>query len=304
MGKNAIIFLHPTLRNLTISCFDIGKDLEAYLSSNPKQTLLKSLTFDECNITVEGLATILSIPKALERLTLGERKFHLLGYTHAPLGRSPALLLQALSLQQDSLQYLKHIGGSAKSPILKSHCSGLSLSSFLRIREMELCADSILTQILSSSTTPWSATIPPNLHLLRYLQSFSLEPDQTPTDLELLPNMLYWISYIGIPQLDYVLDCYDREDRNSILSDLLNEHLKPTWKKIFALVGAAPSDEVEGKEKRKVDERRRLRILVVRGSVYIPPYMYGEEQPGETVIFDSEHAKGKNMLKSKSQTEG
>src|SRR4051794_41105811 len=106
MGKNAVIFLHPTLRNLTISCFDIGENIEPYLSASKNSTVLRSLTFDECNITIKGLAAILSVPKSLERLTIGERMHHT--SHHEPLGRYPARFLEALILQERSLQYVKH----------------------------------------------------------------------------------------------------------------------------------------------------------------------------------------------------
>jgi hypothetical protein len=284
MGRNAIIFLHPTLRNLTISCFDIGEDLQVYLPVNQEATSLKSLTFDECNISVQGLAAILSIPKSLERLTLGERMFHLSGYTHTPLGRSPELLLQALALQQDSLQYLKHIGGFTELP--ERH-TGMSMLSFRSMRQMELSTHSIITRILRESSPPWAVTIPADLQLLR-LAEFYLSSGFESSDMQILPSVLEWLS--RVPQLDYLINSHHLkfEDRKKTLDFLsINEEMKPVWKKIFALLGV----DFEDFERTPEDGMHRLRIIAVRPTKFIPPYMYGETPPKEVAIFDSETAK-------------
>jgi hypothetical protein len=284
MGRNAIIFLHPTLRNLTISCFDIGEDLKVYLSVNQKATPLKSLTFDECNISVQGLATILTIPKSLERLTLGERMFHLSGYTHVPLGHSPELLLQALALQKDSLQYLKHIGGFIELP--ERH-TGMSMFSFRNMRQMELSTHSIITRVLRESSPPWASTIPPDLQLLRLVE-FYLSSEFESSDMQILPSVLEWLS--RVPQLDYLIHSQNlrSEDRNTTLQfSSMKEELKPTWKKILTLVGV----DFEDFEPIPEDGMHRLRIIAVRLTKFIPPYMYGETPPKEVAIFDSETAK-------------
>jgi hypothetical protein len=270
MGRNAIIFLHPTLRNLTVSCFDIGDDVEAYLSGNPNSTPLESLTFDECNITVTGLAAILSVPKALTKLTLGERMYHMYRNGHVPLGRSPALLLQALSLQKDSLQYLKHIGG--RTEFLGIH-DDLSMAIFPNMRAIELDTHSILTLILSNSA------VPPNLQL-RLIRSYLFEQPSDEVENSPLPSILEWLNRVH--HLDYVVDCDGREDRDSILLDLWRDKAnQSTWWKIYSLVGANVT------ENQNTMTQRRLRVLVYKRSGFIPPYMYGEKLPEEGVIFDS-----------------
>jgi hypothetical protein len=270
MGRNAVIFLHPTLRNLTVSCFDIGEDIKAYLPANQNPTPLKSLTFDECNIAVAGLEAILSVPRALEKLTLGERMYLLRGNPHAQLGRSPAQFLQALALQKDSLQYLKHIGGRTDLP---GSPTGLSMVTFPNMREMELDTYSILALVLSESA------IPPNIHL-RLIRSYILEQPSDVPEISPLPYILEWVR--RVPQLEYVLDYDGREDEESILTDLWgDERNHKTWKKIFAVLGLRPTQPGDPTNKRS------LRILVFKRSGFIPPYMYGEERPLEGVIFDS-----------------
>ena len=270
MGRNAVIFLHPTLRNLTVSCFDIGDDIEAYLSADLKPTALRSLTFDECNITVTGLAAILSVPKALEKLTLGERMYHTYTNSHLPLGRSPALLLQVLSLQKDSLQYLKHIGGRTELPEIHND---LSMAMFPNLRSMELDTHSTLTLILRNSA------VPPDLHL-RLIRSYQFEQPSDEVENSPLPSILEWLNRVH--HLDYVIDCDGREDRANILLDLWRDKANQIiWRKIYFLVGIPVT------ETQKTASKRHLRVLVYKRSGFIPPYMYGEKLPEEGIVFDS-----------------
>ncbi|KAE9378628.1 hypothetical protein N431DRAFT_477846 [Stipitochalara longipes BDJ] len=278
MGRNAVIFLHPTLRNLTISCFDIEEDIEPYLSANRSRTVLRNLTFDECNITAKGLAAILSVPKALEKLSIGERMYHLHGYDHAPLGRSPEPFLQALALQKDSLQYLKHIGGRCDFPGSIAH---LSMVAFANIRELELDIHSILSSILYEEANRGAPSIPANFHF-RLIRSYHNISEQASNGLEnpLLRSMYRWFKLV--PHLDYIIDFNGRQDGDSILTDLWkDEKNHKIWKKIFDL---AVSDVTQTQN---TSNKRRLKILIVQSSGFIPPYMYGEKRPVEAVVFDS-----------------
>lgn len=64
-----ILFTHPTLEHLTISCANIdGSVLEKH--HGIKQTPLQSLTLIECNFNYDGLQEILKMPSALEHLYL------------------------------------------------------------------------------------------------------------------------------------------------------------------------------------------------------------------------------------------
>lgn len=79
-GDLDILFTHPTLEELTLSCANIqGTMLGGYQDS--EHTPLRSLTLIECNFDCEGLRKVLSIPSALEYLHLGQytSKLHLQG---------------------------------------------------------------------------------------------------------------------------------------------------------------------------------------------------------------------------------
>ncbi|PVH87546.1 hypothetical protein DL98DRAFT_649185 [Cadophora sp. DSE1049] len=275
LGKNAIIFRHPTLRNLTISCFDIGDNVEAYLLAPRNSTALQNLTFDECNITPNGLAATLSVPKSLERLTLGERMYHVTG-THEPLGRFPAKFLEALALQERSLQYVKHIGGRCN---VSYSSTNLSMATFSNLKEMELESQSILTRILSETAPPWTSTMPPNLSLRILFRShqFHLEEDDDMW-FEPLSAVIEWLGRVS--NLDFVVDFGGRNNIDTVIPQIWRgKHGRKYKKQILSLLG-------HGGEK-NLREKRRLKIFILKWSGFIPPYMYGEEEPSEELIFDS-----------------
>lgn len=275
LGKNAIIFRHPTLRNLTISCFDVGDNIEAHLPASKNSTALRSLKFDECNITVKGLAAILSVPKGLERLTLGERIYHI-DSNHDPLGRFPAGFLKALTLQERSLQYVKHIGGRCN---VSYSSTNLTLSTFSNLKEMELDSHSILARILSETAPPWTPTMPPNLSLRLIFRSY---PYQLEEDgfiwVEPLSALIEWLGRVS--SLDFVVDFGGRNNIDTVASQIwTGEHSRKHMKQILSLLG-------HGREQTS-REKRNLRIFILEWSGFIPPYMYGEEEPSERLVFDS-----------------
>lgn len=62
--------LHPTLRELKLSCVNILDNIVDDVDLE-RVTPLKILTLEECNVTHKGLSGLLSLPKALEELHLG-----------------------------------------------------------------------------------------------------------------------------------------------------------------------------------------------------------------------------------------
>ena len=65
-----MLFGHPNISSLTISCAEIHED---YLQpvQDAARTPLKQLILMECNLTIEALRIMLSLPRALEELHLG-----------------------------------------------------------------------------------------------------------------------------------------------------------------------------------------------------------------------------------------
>ena len=69
-AQSIAIFLHPTLRELRLSCVNILDGVTSGIVDT-HFTPLRNLTLDECNITHGGLHEILSLPKGVEVLYLG-----------------------------------------------------------------------------------------------------------------------------------------------------------------------------------------------------------------------------------------
>jgi hypothetical protein len=285
MGRNAVIFLHPTLRHLTVSCLDIKEDIVPYLSASRNTTRLQSLSFDECNITVAGLTAILAVPEALEELTIGERMYHLSRDGHVPLGKFPATFMDALALQKDSLHYLKHIGGLCNPGGLGSFSPDLSMDVFPNLRTLELSSYSILSWVFYQAMRSTSLS---NIYL-RNIESFRSEPNPEEIATGLLPFVLNYLR--KFPHLDVVLDCAVATVDSSFADSLQLEKLE-IWKEIFALLST------DATETQKSTITRRLRILISRRDGLIPPYMYGEQVPREEVVFDSDSLDVRKFIQS------
>jgi hypothetical protein len=259
LGRAAILFLHPTLRNLTLSCFDIGDDLGHIISQASNKTPLTSLVFDECNITHLGLAAVLSVPKALERLTLGERMHHA-WRTRNVLQNDPGLLLQILQSQGHSLKYLKHIGGHRWHSRTTGHgASQLSLAFLSNVQMMELSSKSILVKIAAGC-----GALPSSLQTLRLL-----EPrDSVNFLLRGLEAAALWVH--TVPNLDIVLGF-------NIDNEYSDDLMEGVWSK---------EDRLDTVQKLSPYLARngvkRLKIFLPFGSGYIPPYRTSIQHPART----------------------
>ena len=110
------IFLLPRLRSLEISCARIGQVVsgpigtwdEEFLRKFSHQTDLKSLSLIECTVSVEALDAILSLPTALQRLTLYETSCHEIDVLYDRFATANSdLFNRALAQQSSSLTYLE-----------------------------------------------------------------------------------------------------------------------------------------------------------------------------------------------------
>ena len=118
MLSTAMISL--TLRDLTISCtdFEAGIKLADIPEKDLRSTPLRSLTFIECNIYLPLLSVALALPKALKKLSIGERLHAFDGCMpkqHPDILRtSHPQFLDELQRQADSLETLTHSCGNAE----------------------------------------------------------------------------------------------------------------------------------------------------------------------------------------------
>jgi hypothetical protein len=120
LGRAKAMFLHPTLREITLSCLNLKADMfltDEIVAEKRKSTALQSLVLIECNVNVQFLDVVLSLPKALKELSIGER-LHTFADCEPSMDwkarTSAALFLTALQRQADSLRKLTHIGGTVQ----------------------------------------------------------------------------------------------------------------------------------------------------------------------------------------------
>lgn len=250
-----------------------------------KATALRSLTFIECNIDIETLHTILSMPKALKQLSIGER-------LHVFQGALPAMdpgqrtsskrFLPALQQQADSLEKLTHIGGSLPFlPGRETDPEGAAkLRSFINLQHLELGFES---------------------HLYYYLRNNGFPPA---------------LKYLKM--LDNAISNNDSRDPGSVTrivlrstTSLATQHFPSTVPDDFTLHvhyshhAAFHNEEAEQFISlyflsrppiygiANILQEHKGRFLVSRDvfpyrTAYIPPYMYGEELPIEQIIYDSD----------------
>jgi hypothetical protein len=268
LGRKAVIFLHPTLRNITLSCFDIGDDLGDVVSKSPEKTPLTCLVFDECNISHSGLAAVLSKPKALEKLTLGERLNHT-RITGEDLQCKPALFLQVLRAQKDSLQYLKHIGeflwyeGWPETAIQ----NGLSLDFLCNLKEMELGVESLFLLLTKRHNTLPSS-----------IQKMSILFPRNPFANLQMPLLVDFATGTrGVPHLDVVMDY--QYFLPAELTEALIEDVWANETRVDTVTKLSPFLFNNGV--------KRFRILLSYGTTCIPPFLYGEPLPRRAVAWDS-----------------
>ncbi|KAF2006018.1 hypothetical protein P154DRAFT_615936 [Amniculicola lignicola CBS 123094] len=271
-GRNAIMFTHPTLRNITLSCCDF--EAEVSLEDIPKDKLnstpLKSLTFIECNIYLKLLDIILCLPKALEELSLGERIYHFDGCWPKPFARtSHPRLPQVLQRQAPSLQRIEHSGKfpSYHDPLLRWNAS--QFSDFPKITHLEISINSLFVTALQRG------------HYPRSLEHLKL------TD----RGSTYYSGIDVFREFETAFQCLN----TMVDVDLLFTH--------FGLLGNKPLESLVSqwveKEVRKqfhrmsdmvVAKGRRFRVFAHSfgsNESFIPPYMYGESTPKEILIYDS-----------------
>ncbi|CAG8961311.1 hypothetical protein HYFRA_00013772 [Hymenoscyphus fraxineus] len=275
LGENAIIFLHPTLRSIKLSCFNVGPDFPVFQKHHyqkfHKTTALKNLIFEECNISAVGLETILTLPKSLQRIALGERMYHLHDNPCKKLRIDSHALSRALDQQSESLIHLSHTGcffphfHVLRTPITHE------FSILPNLKNLELFWNSFFI------FTYFHHGMPPQLQSLKIL---------------------------GIPTV-HIPDLTDRLDRMNLTIQALD---------IVAFVAGEPDSDAKKEEmirevvlpigktyhKRNID----LRVYYIGRSEqqFIPPYMYGEGVPTEILAYSSSE-EAKNNIHELSQSE-
>ncbi|KAK3110655.1 hypothetical protein LTR53_014834 [Teratosphaeriaceae sp. CCFEE 6253] len=140
------IWAHPTLEILHLSSINIPDQATSSMPSGLR-TPLKRLTLDEANVTLDGLRGVLSIPKALEYLYIGENRYSP-GETRSPraqnynrlAARDAQAFVDTLALQKHSLRELVYLSINActDSPVPHHRRQAVDLSMFEALLELTL----------------------------------------------------------------------------------------------------------------------------------------------------------------------
>ncbi|CAO2650159.1 Nn.00g014510.m01.CDS01 [Neocucurbitaria sp. VM-36] len=293
LGRAVAMFRHPTLRRITLSCLNFDGDigLDNISRDDCILTPLQSLTLVECNVNVQFLTIILSLPKALRELLIGER-LHTFPECEPPktpsTRTSSKQFLTALQQQAHSLQRLRHVGGQIahQTPREVDLEGSEKLRSFICLEHLELGIESNLYYYLRQNGWPpalktlkmLDAAISLNAgHDMRSLSEIafhsltSLVTEHLPMNLP--PGFTLHLNFADHPFFRLFLMA-DASEQNYIMTSMyLN---RPATYKIATIMKSLKS-----------------RFLVSRetfpsGTSYIPPYMYGEELPVEEIMYDSD----------------
>jgi hypothetical protein len=287
------MFMHPTLRKITLSCLNFDADLKLsddIIVQKRGSTALRSLTLIETNVNVQFLDVVLSLPKALEELSIGER-LHTFEECEPPMDpkvrTSAALFLTALQRQAHSLRRLSHSGGMIQwMTARETDPEGAArLRSLVNLEKLELGFESHLYYYLRSGG------FPPGLKTLKMLDAAislnaghdiramsdvafrsitSLVNEHLPASLA--PGFTVHLHFSDHSIFRLFVIVHPAE-QNRLLSTLFLD--RPAIYKIASILKSYNASF------------RVSRDTFPSGTAYIPPYMYGEELPVEEQMYDS-----------------
>ncbi|KAF2760756.1 hypothetical protein EJ05DRAFT_241542 [Pseudovirgaria hyperparasitica] len=271
------VFHHPTLETIKLSCLDFTPDPSTTTTTTPNHTTsLRTLIFDECNISAPALLTTLRLPRALQTLTLGERKHHFHDSPIPLLASSLSTLLAALALQSHALTSLSHDGGSPH--IFDSAATPSSFRNALpSLHTLVIGPASFLHRYLQAEAHP------PRLRAL------ALSGIQT-HHLEYLEQILerYLATWLPAPRfgsdtamptpMPYALDIHMRPTKDV---DTIEDAVALLWRSPSRCLGTRSFGESMARR------GCRVRVWASLWGNFIPPYMYGEQEPVEVVAYDS-----------------
>ncbi|KAH7093459.1 hypothetical protein FB567DRAFT_515383 [Paraphoma chrysanthemicola] len=289
------MFLHPTLRHITLSCLNFDADLahdEEIIAQKRGTTALRSLTLIETNVNVQFLDVVLSLPKALEELSIGERLYmfeECEPSMDASKRTSAALFLTALQRQSASLRRLAHSGGMIQwMTARETDPEGAArLRSLVNLEYLELGFESHLYYYLRSNG------FPPELKTLKMVDAaISLNAGHN----------IRAVSDVAFKSITSLV----AEHLPASLSAGFAVHLKFSDHSIFRLlVIAHPAEQNRLLTSLFLDRPAIYKIATILKSYNaffrvsrdtfpskistIPPYMYGEELPVEEDMYDSKH---------------
>lgn len=287
------MFLHPSLRHITISCSNFNAEItHGRITDNERRsTPLESLTLIECNVNVDFLDVVLSLPKALKELSIGERLHAFPDCYPNPdetTRTSQPKFVDALLRQAHSLERLSHTSGAVKY-LTTTRCDEHGknkLRGLKNLRHLELGIESTLCSYLERNDYPES------LELLKVTDaSWANTTQVTEAFVRHSGNVLQRCNEITKQMFRPVdLDiCFSNGEPEQILSTIPTGSLAGI---LLAILGGPIRAPLYALASTLRSRGKRLRLFSQKFSSdksYIPPYMFGEEVPAEVQFYDSDN---------------
>ncbi|RMZ89797.1 hypothetical protein DV736_g2966, partial [Chaetothyriales sp. CBS 134916] len=302
MTRYSMLFLHPTLKSLTISCASTdfpGLLLKPFQNdpSLQKSTRLEFLHLEECDIFPETLALLLSFPRQLKSLKISEgvrytdfrsRSSRLHGNV------SPASLVYAIAQHcLESLEWLSLSLGHRRhaTHIISDVDQHLALSSFLKIKYLEV--DSGTVSLLRSQPCDHQTwrRLPPNLESLKVFGiPVTLRLPFRPISNPRLPFRECFIkekAAHGVPKLQSLIFDFEHyrheEDLIQRLPNDLGTEQDFNYVDVAISILKKECDRFEPICK-KAGVRLQLQSTILPTG-FIPPYLFYEEHPIRDTIW-------------------
>ena len=304
MTRYSMLFLHPNLRSLTVSCTSTHwpKNLWEYFRKDPtlvNSTRLEHLHLEECDIDPETLAILLSFPRELKSLKISEGIRYDTRFRESDSRNNrmhgnvcPAALTDAITQNcGESLESLSLSLGHfrRRGQYIYQYGQHLDLTALKKLKHLELDVRTInLIRTRPNCDHALGRRLPPCLESLRIFaiplgQEAHFETTRKayfPFDICLTKDK----AAHGVPNLRHLTYCYEyvRVDEQ-ILEDEEDyeelSHLRAQARLVGDSVKHLPTYKAGG-------IRLGIEITILPNG-YIPPYLYPEDQPTTHLIWES-----------------
>lgn len=296
LTKYSSIFLHPTLKSLTISC--ACTDMPSRILHDHRQfkhtTALEHVHFEECDFNADSLEILLQFPRALKSLKMSEGVRYDMTRRHSRLhgDLNPGMLSRALSHSVgSSLETLSLSLGYQRNRGQRINTPGrsLDLTAFSKLRRLEVSMKT-LGLLITRPTCDHQTyrRLPPSLETLRIftiplliLQGKPPVPFQTCLFKDKTAH--------GLPNLQQLIYCYEYQGPRRRFSFGLIQH---GGENAIGRFINQSKDNVKAINDKNYHmyKRNGLRVTIeveVTPPAFIPPYLHNEEKPIRSIIWDT-----------------
>jgi len=310
MTKYAMLFLHPNLRSLTMSCAstDYPDRLLVPFQNDPqltKSTALEHLHLEECDIFSPTLAILLSFPRALRSLQISEG-IRYDGFFSARSSRlhgnvTPGPFVDAIAQQcRDSLEVLSLGLGYSRQGFQHINHPGqhLNLTAFEVLKRLELDVRTVnLVRVRPTCDHATWRRLPPNIDTLKV---FGIPLGERPP---FQARRRVWLPFDtclaadkakhGVRHLSTLIYSYEYYREDDELPGLAILDDGDSVEEISQVMVAQRRLVSRCNELLPVYRKAAVRLqieMVALPNGYIPPYLYPEDTPKHGIVWDSARA--------------